>query len=212
MAAKDDASTDVEALAAKLATTMTTKAKAIQDDRTKAGAKKDAKGGAKAAPKGGAKKEVIPTVKFVMSKNPVTKSRTPAEQAKLVVSGASSVCWSAHLADSARDITMVTTPKMNRLEEIFGDRFDDFKTSWMDARKSLGLKDAAGKDGWVSWDPFHVEMPDSKVDKNDVRAQACIEEYVRLTREDGKKKNQKFETKYSDLIEKFEPKGPNPKR
>ena len=78
-----------------------------------------------------------------------------------------------------------------------------FKKKWVEVRKSFGLKDAKGGDTWFDSDPFHVELPDSKVSRTDERAEACLEEYARLTREKAQRKNPSFERSYSKLLEPY---------
>jgi hypothetical protein len=141
-------------------------------------------------------------VTFVVGDRKGNKSRTPKEQAELLVGGSTQVCWSAHMADKARDLHMKVDGKISwEPKDAFGDDFDAFKKKWGEAMKKNGLKNAAGGDGWPSWDEFHVELPDSKVSRTDERATACIAEYARLTREDGKKQNAKFEKEYAKLLQ-----------
>jgi hypothetical protein len=70
-------------------------------------------------------------------------------------------------------------------------------------RKTHGLKNAKGGDSWSSWGGFHLELPDSKMSTSDPQAQACLDEYARLTHEEGKSKNEKFETDYEKLLKPF---------
>jgi hypothetical protein len=101
------------------------------------------------------------------------------------------------LADKARHVLMKADGKVSwSPEKTIGEDFDPFKKKWADALKSNGLVNAEGKIGWYPKDAFHVEIPDSKVSKTDERADACMVEYVRLTREKGKPQNEKFEAKY----------------
>jgi hypothetical protein len=59
--------------------------------------------------------------------------------------------------------------------------------------------------GGTTTTSFHLELPDSKLDHSDSRVVACFEEYAKLTRKDGKSKNDKFEkrsgTKYANMCE-----------
>ena len=45
-----------------------------------------------------------------------------------------------------------------------------------------------------------VSIPNSKVKRTDSRAEACLEEYVRLTRKEGKRRNKSFEKKYAPTL------------
>jgi hypothetical protein len=201
---KDDASTNVDTVASNFAKQMTAEAAKIR----KAAMDKLAKDGGEQS---GAK---IPVVTFEVSTSADKTSgmRTPAEQAALVSKGTSSVCWSAHMADRARDVIMKVDGKRSwqDLEDAFGDdscgagtSFDLFKKKWVEVRKSFGLKDAGGGDTWFDSDPFHVELPDSKVSRTDERAKACLEEYARLTREKNQRKNPTFERSFAKLLEPY---------
>ena len=113
------------------------------------------------------------------------------------------------MADKARHVMMKVDGKVSwSPKPAFGDDFDAFKKKWGEVMKKHGLKNAAGKDGWPTWDEFHLELPASKIGRSDSRAKACLDEYARLTRIDGKKKNTSFESKYGKLlksaIEKYE--------
>ena len=187
---KDDDSTDIEAKVEAFAKDMTKCAETLRKAReTSAKGTKD-------------EGKKIPVVKFSMSKNKVSKSRTPAEQAKEVVGGKSYVCWSSHMADKARHVLMTVDGKASwEPKEAFGDDFDQFTKEWGAAMKKHGLKNAEGNDGWPSWDEFHLELPESKMSTGDKRAQACLDEYAKLTRKDGKKQNKKFEDKYKKLLQ-----------
>ena len=150
------------------------------------------------------KPAAVPEVNFRLSKTTVSKSRTPAEQAKLVVQGSTYVCWSSHMADKARHVTMKVDGKISwKPKTAFGDDFATFKKKWGEVMKRHGLKNASGKDGWPSWDQFHLELPDSKVARSDERAKSCLDEYARLTRKEGKKKNSSFESKYSKFLKTY---------
>jgi len=145
-----------------------------------------------------------PVVTFTLSQNKVSKGRTPEEQAAEVVAGKSWVCWGAHMVDMARHVIMKADGTVTwKPKETMGDDFDAFKKKWADAMKSNGLKNASGKDGWDNDDSFHLELPDSKLDHSDARVVACYEEYAKLTRKDGKSKNDKFEKEYADELKKY---------
>ncbi len=74
---------------------------------------------------------------------------------------------------------------------------EDMSKACAEIRKErLKLQDADGGDGWGEKDAFHLEIPDSKVPLTDERAETCMAEYARLTREKGQKQNTAFENKY----------------
>jgi hypothetical protein len=195
MAAKDDASTDIERLT-----------KAFADDMTKACAEIRKARMAQMEEDGDGindkkKAEDPPLITFKMStKNPVNNARTPAEQAELLVGNKPStyVCWSAHMADKARHVLMYADGRsVNEPKKVFEkEDFATFLKMWGQAMKSRGLKNFKGNDGWGEGDAFHLELPDSKITQVDARAKACMDEYARLTRKEGKGKNQTFENKY----------------
>ncbi len=189
---KNDASTDIEA-----------KVKAFVKDLNSELAKLS-------KPEKGEKKKA-PVITFSMSRNKVSGSRTPAEQAALLVKGSTKVCWSSHMADSARHVLLKVDGKPSwDPKAALGAKFGAFKSKWSSLMKKHGLKNASGGDGWPGWDQFHFELPNSKIAHSDKRAKACLEEYARLTRKEGKSKNASFEKKYSKLLapylKKYEPK------
>jgi len=214
--AKDDDSTDIEAVVKKFADTMTDECAGLRKtrmDQAKKDAEKAAKGGKDDKDKKGKKDKADdpPVVTFSLDPSKETKSRTPAEQAAQVVAGRSWVCWGAHMADKARHVIMKADGKISwDAKKTMGEDFDDFKKAWARAMSKHGLKNANGKDGWYDGDSFHLELADSKIAKTDERVKACFEEYARLSRKENKGSNDKFEKEYaSDLksyLEKYTPK------
>jgi hypothetical protein len=203
----DDASTDIETLVKNFGSDMTAEAEKIRKARLAAPKKtgKDQTGAAGKKPtdkNAGAKG--VPVVTFALSPTKESKSRTPKEQAELLVQGSTKVCWSAHMADKARHVLMKVDGKVSwEAKTAFGEDFDTFKKKWGEVMKKHGLKNAGGGDGWPTWDEFHLELPDSKVSRSDERARACVEEYARLTREAGKTQNADFEKNYSTLLKPY---------
>lgn len=211
--AKNDDSSGIEVKVKAFAKDMTAEAETLRKAREKliAEAKTKAKPEAAKKDKKKAKDDGKPAVvTFSMSANKVSKSRTPAEQAKEVVSGKSYVCWSSHMADKARHVLMKVDGSASwDAKKAFGEDFDAFKKKWGEVMKKHGLKNASGGDGWPSWDEFHLELPDSKMKRTHERAKACLDEYAKLTRKDGKSQNTRFEKKYEKAlkpyIEKYDP-------
>jgi hypothetical protein len=201
---KDDASTDIEALTKGFAADMTSACAALRKTRMDQ-AKKDADKGKKDDKKKDDKKAAdSPVVTFVFDPNPATKCRTPAEQAEQVVAGRSWVCWGAHMADKARHVLMKADGKVAwDAKKTMGEDFDAFKKKWAETMKAKGLKNANGGDGWYDGDAFHLEMADSKISKTDDRVNACLDEYARLSRKEGKGKNDKFEKDYASLLKDY---------
>ncbi len=64
-------------------------------------------------------------------------------------------------------------------------------------------KNAKGGDGWYDGDAFLLELADSKISKTDERVKACLVEYVRLSREEKKGTNDKFEKDYASLLAEY---------
>ena len=201
---KDDASTDIEALTKAFAADMTEACAGLRKARL-AAAKKAADAAKKDPKKKDAKKPADPPeVSFALDPNPATKGRTPAEQAEQVVAGRSWVAWGAHMADKARHVVMKAEGKVTwDAKKTMADDFDAFKKKWADAMKGRGLKNARGGEGWFDGDAFHLEMADSKIAKTDDRVKACLEEYARLSREEKKGKNEKFEKDYAGLLKDY---------
>lgn len=194
MAPKDDASTDIETLTKAFAVDMTSACATLRKARVELAKK------APAAKKGAEP----PVVTFVLDPNPATKGRTPAEQAEQVVANRSWVAWGAHMADKARHVIMKADGKVSwDAKKTMADDFDAFKKKWGETMKAKGLKNYKGADGWGAGDEFHLEMADSKIAKTDERVKACLDEYARLSRQEKKGRNEKFEKNYADLLKPY---------
>ena len=199
---KNDASTDVDTLARKLADTMTDIGNELQDERRDAIKTGKHKVSEKEA------KYPVAVVKFSVISKGMGAFRTPAMQAKAIADNKSWTIWGAHMADKARDVHLETKPDLRTdvLEFVFWDKFKEFRNAWVSERNALGLRSAnKGDDKWYEKDPLHVEQEDARIDPNDKRAQACLEEYVKLTRNPKKEtkdyKNRSFEKEYRKQIE-----------
>jgi hypothetical protein len=195
VADKDDASTDIEPLTKAFAADMTEACAALRKASMAKGKKGDDKKDDKK------KAAEPPVVTFALDPSKATKGRTPAEQAEQVVANRSWVAWGAHMADKARHVLMKADGKVTwDPKKTMGDDFDAFKKKWADAMKSNGLKNYKGADGWGEGDAFHLELSDSKMAKTDARVVACLDEYARLSRQENKGKNEKFEKDYAKLL------------
>ena len=151
----------------------------------------------------------LPELKVTVSKLAVTKVRVPKEQAEQIVKGVSWTCSSAHMGDNARHVALSKAGKYvaKPSTDLTADEFKAFTEAWNAAMTANGLKNYAGKDGFNESDAYHLELPDSKLPFSDKRVQECLVHYAKMTREDGKKKNEKFEKdaqikKYLDEYEK----------
>jgi hypothetical protein len=210
MAAKDDASTEIVRLTLSFAEDMTKACAKLRKARMEA-MEKDGKKDEKKDEK--KKATQPPVVTFELEDTPITKSRTPVQQAELLAMEKPKawVCWSAHMADKARHVLMKADGKKTwEPKKTMGEDFDAFKKKWAEAMKSNGLKNWKGLDGWGEGDAFHLEIPDGKVPYTDERAAACMVEYARLTREKGQPPNKKFEkdhgSKLAPYLKKYEKK------
>ncbi len=193
---KNDTSTGIEDAVKAFAKDMTKSCADIMKKR--AAADKKAKDKDKGKSTGKKDADDPPEFTFALDPSPITKSRTPADQAVEVADGKSWVCWGAHMADKARHVIMKVDGKINwEPKKALGDDFSDFKKEWASNMKSNGLKNANSGDGWYDGDAFHLELADAKIDRTDERVEACFVEYVRLTREAGKDPNVKFERAYA---------------
>jgi len=135
-----------------------------------------------------------------LSGNPVSKSRTPEEQATEVLAGRSWTCNGSHMTDSARHVA----PKLNgkyeddaltKLKKVSQDDHDKFIEVYRSAMKKQGLRNyKTGADFLpTSSDPWHMELKDSRMPNSDPRVQKCLCAYAKATREDGHARNDQFE-------------------
>ncbi len=142
------------------------------------------------------------TMSVFLSGNPVSKSRTPEEQAAEVLAGRSWTCNGSHMTDSARHVA----PKLNgkyddaaltKLKKASKDDHDKFVEVYSNAMKKQGLRNfKAGSDFLpTSSDPWHMELKDSRMPDSDPRVQKCLLTYAKATRESGQARNTEFETK-----------------
>jgi len=156
------------------------------------------------AKKGG---EEFPKVTFALGKGDNTKIRSPERQAEGVIKQNTKVCWSAHMMDKARHINTTVDGKLANNKStratLLGDNLADYKKNWVEGLKKAKLKSAGGGLKYIDWDGPHVELPASKPSKTDPLVLKCLEEYARLTRKKGKKKNVKFEENNKAQLEPF---------
>jgi len=162
------------------------------------------------AKKNNKKVEDIPELAARVSKQAVTKVREPKDQAEQIVKGVSWTCSSAHMSDNARHIDLFKNSKyvVSPKSDLTADEYKVFTDSWTSALKENGLLNYKGQPGYNEGDAYHVELPDSKLPFTDKRVQECLTQYAKLTRDDGKKKNTKFESdaKIKKFLEDYEKK------
>jgi len=201
---KHDASTDIEKLVISFPKDMTEEAEKIQETRLGSTEKEDKQQAGRA----GKEAAKVPTVTFSLSPNTKSIFRTPAQQAAELARGpgATMVCWGAHMSDKARHVLIKIDGGTNYKDDekaaakAFGEEFGTFKTKWGLVMRKYGLKNKAGGDGWAPGDPFHLELPGAKISRTSERANACLDEYARLTRVEGEKPNKPFEEKFAKLL------------
>lgn len=145
-------------------------------------------------------------VTFAYSSGKGSLSRTPEAQAESVSKGRSWTCSGAHMVDKARHVKMLYGAPGKKpgvswdVKSAFGTKDEhfcslaDLKTKWKAVMKSQELKNYKGGDGWGEGDAFHFELDDSKVPHSDKRVQACLAHYAKITRVEGKPRNNSFET------------------
>jgi hypothetical protein len=151
------------------------------------------------------KKQVkdIPELKVVVRKQAAAKFRTPKEQADKIVEGHSWACTSSHMTDNARHVALNKSGKYvnSPHKDLTKEEYVAFKDAWNDGLAKAVLRNYEGKAVYNETDAYHVELPDSKLPPGDKRVQECLGHYAKMTRDDGMKKNEKFET--NDYVKKF---------
>jgi len=127
--------------------------------------------------------------------------RTPRQQAEFVSSNRSWVCWGAHMSDRARHVRLTSHGRyVADPRALFGAHFPLFTRLWGNLMRLHGLRNFRSGHGWGEGDGYHLELPGARIGRSDVRAQACLEEYVRITRLEGRPRNQRFERSYRDAL------------
>jgi hypothetical protein len=143
----------------------------------------------------------MPRIDFSVSRNRSSSFRTPAEQAREVVALRSHVCWGAHMSDRARHILPSVDGRPitdgDDFEKLLGPNLSWFQALWATELRINGLLDAGGGTTWFKTsklhDQLHVELPHAKIEQANDRAKACVDEYARLRRVEGKSQNLRFE-------------------
>jgi len=139
------------------------------------------------------------SMRLFLSEYDKSKSRTPEDQAKEVLAGRSWTCNSSHLADAARHVGLKLNGKvtfdLKKLQRDSKDDYDKFVEVYGEAMKKQGLRNFKGGANFdpLGADPFHMELKDSRLPENDPRVQKCLLTYAQATRDDGQRKNDKFE-------------------
>ena len=145
-------------------------------------------------------------ITVVISPNRKSSFRTPKQQAAEIITNNSQVCWGAHMSDKARHVLLKIDGKgYSGLKEAkpLKDHVKEFKEGWTRAMAKAGVLNHKGKAGWGEGDEFHLELPDGKIARTSERAGVCMEEYVKMTRKDGKKQNATFEKSNKAWIDKI---------
>ncbi len=155
----------------------------------------------------------LPTMTFQVSSNKKSSFRTPAEQAAEVAAShpKSNACWSAHMSDKARHILPRVDGRWifdgDDLETILGDHLPWFKALWASELRVNALLNAGREACWMEKKPgakftdqLHVELHNARIDQNDERAAACVDEYARLVKKEGGRRNAEFEGQLKDYL------------
>lgn len=143
-------------------------------------------------------KEPFPEIRVKISPNRKAHFRTPAQQA-VSLTKKSQVCWGAHMSDKARHVLVSANGGKFQagLRHVMTEKkyLVEFKTAWVEAMKETGLRNHGGSVAWGKGDEFHLQLPNSFLKRTSQKANACLEEYIRLTRKKGRGKNTEFEIK-----------------
>lgn len=153
-----------------------------------------------------ANSEVFPEkIRLKISANKKAHFRTPAQQA-VSLTKKSNTCWGAHMSDKARHILVSANGGKfeSGLRHVLSDKWHQelFKEAWVKSMKQAALVNFGGGTKWGKGDEFHVQLPGAKLKRTSAKANACLEEYLRLTRKKSRRKNTSFEKKYKKLLEK----------
>jgi hypothetical protein len=164
---ENDALTEVEQLARRLVDDMTRECAKMQQARlqkNKAEAEAIERSGDARRRMGAEAPSDLPVITLRVGRN-LGAARPPPQEAFPLVERSTEVCWSAHMADKARDIYMFANGRyVAHLDQAMGADFNAYKRAWQDNRWRIRLSDARGKNGWVESDPLHVETRQSKLE------------------------------------------------
>lgn len=163
-----------------------------------------AKAGAKDKPPTG--DDLVMKLIFAMSTAKETVKRNGKQQALEVAQGDSETCAGSHMSDSARHINMWSTGPGKAGKKYYIDpkdafgtddkhicTFAKFQSEWADEMKKHDLRNFKGEKGYGDGDDYHLELPESRIPKDDPECKICVDEYCRLVVMEGYKNNTDFE-------------------
>jgi hypothetical protein len=139
------------------------------------------------------------TMRLFLSDYSKSKQRTPEEQAKEVLAGKSWTCNSSHMADAARHVGLKLNGKvtydLKKFQKDSREDYDEFVEVYGSAMARQGLRNYRGGANFdpLGSDAYHMELKDSRLAPDSEPVQKCLQYYAKATREDGQKKNAKFE-------------------
>lgn len=198
MAGKDyTASTDVEKIVGDFAKDMNALYANIQKTKNKG---KDPK----------KKKELFPLLTFQIGKGGKSGFRSPKLQGELLAQkkkGKTRTCWSAHMSDRARHVPIRFDGKVKGIGEInkiLGtDDFNELKKNWVVNMKKHKLNNADRKKAWYKGDEFHLELEDRGADPGGKKVAACLETYVKLSKDDHERLSPSIEKRHKKDVKKI---------
>jgi len=89
-------------------------------------------------------------------------------------------------------------------EGLLGPSLSWFEALWTSELRVNGLLDAGGGTTWFKTpklhDQLHVELPHAKIGQTNDRAKACVDEYARLRRVEGRSQNRRFEDALEPIL------------
>jgi hypothetical protein len=194
--ALNDVSTDIGARCKKFISGLERRCAKLHVETKKLIEKHQASGGLRA------KANAFPSgLKVRISPNQKANFRTPKQQADSLTKR-SKTCWGAHMSDKARHINIKSDDVKEWQAGLSGFTADKwhkelFKGVFVMAMKDAGLVNWLDKPDWGEGDEFHLQLEGAykRTAIAKKRELACVEEYLRLTRKKGKKKNVDFEKK-----------------
>lgn len=160
------------------------------------------------------KADRVPTIRLVHNNQDITASRTAEQHVKLLLNNKSWSFTSRHLGDAARHVLIEVegstnnSLNMNANGQKKWDPYDfgNVKKAWVKEMKAQKLTNAADAQAWCESDSLHLQLPESNPGLDSDIVKEVIELYMKATREDGKKKNDKLEKKFKKVIEDYEKK------
>lgn len=148
------------------------------------------------------KKSGKPDIKLdaKVSQNREDRARSPEDQARMIARNVSWTCNSSHMTNSARHVYLYQDGQivwnLKSLETALGkDDYAMVMSLYAMAMKRQGLMNHKGTGTFEpgGGDPYHVELPASRLAQEDKSIVQCVQEYARLVKSGEGKQNKDFE-------------------